>query len=139
MSRRLARETVFKVIFQCDITGDEPQAVIGDVIQEKLALEADREFARDLAVGIGDRLDMLDDILAPHLRKWHIKRLSAVDRSILRLALYEILFMENIPDAVSINEALELAKKYSDAKSASFVNGVLDKILKTVKEEGSGR
>lgn len=131
MSRRSTREAVFKALFQSDITGEDPGQVINqEIIQEGLPQEQDREFARSLAEGIGEKAALLDQVLVPYLKKWSLKRLPVADRAILRLALYEILHIPEIPAAVSINEALELAKKYGDAKSAPFINGVLDSVLR---------
>jgi len=136
VSRRSAREAVFKVLFQSDITGEAPETVLSqEFFQESLPQEADRDFARELAAGIGEETRRLDEELTPYLKKWHLKRLPVADRAILRLAIYEILHVKEVPAKVSINEALELAKKYGDAKSAPFINGVLDSILKDLKEE----
>ncbi len=137
MSRRSAREAVFKILFQSDITGESPEVVFTQpYFQEALPQEADRDFARELAAGIGGTLAELDETLTPYLKKWHLKRLPVTDRAILRLAIYEILHVREVPAKVSINEALELAKKYGDVKSGPFINGVLDSLLRTVKEEG---
>ncbi len=136
MSRRSAREMAFKILFQSDITGETPETVFSqEIMQEGLTQESDRDFARELVTGIGEKSSYLDEMLTPHLKKWHLKRLPVTDRAILRLAIYEILFVQEIPAIVSINEALELAKKYSDDKSAAFINGVLDNILKAFSEE----
>lgn len=138
MSRRSARETVFKTLFQSDITGESPETVLSqEMMQESIPQEADKDFARAMIAGITEKISELDEALAPHLKKWAIKRLPFTDRAILRLAIYEILFDSEVPAAVSINEALELAKKYSDEKSAAFINGVLDKIYRNISEGNS--
>jgi transcription antitermination protein NusB len=136
VSRRSARETVFKTLFQADITGENPEMVLAqDLMQESIPQESDKDFARSMVVGITEKIQQLDETLAPHLKKWALKRLSFTDRAILRLAIYEIRFDSGVPPAVSINEALELAKKYSDEKSAAFINGVLDNIFRNTSEE----
>jgi transcription antitermination protein NusB len=136
LSRRSAREAVFKTLFQADITGESPETVLAqELMQESIPQESDKEFARGMILGIAERIHQLDEALAPHLKKWALKRLPFTDRAILRLAIYEILFDSEVPAAVSINEALELAKKYSDEKSAAFINGVLDKIFRNTSEE----
>ncbi len=136
LSRRSARETVFKTLFQADITGESPEVILEqELMQENIPQDSDKDFARGMVKGIAEKIEQLDEALAPHLKKWALKRLSFTDRAILRLAIYEILFVGSVPAAVSINEALELAKKYSDEKSAAFINGVLDKIYKTISEE----
>lgn len=136
MSRRSARETIFKTLYQSDITGENPETVLAqELMQESMPQEHDKEFARGMVMGITQKMQQLDDALAPHLKKWALKRLPFTDRAILRLAIYELLFASEVPAAVSINEALELAKKYSDEKSAAFINGVLDKIYHSISEE----
>ena len=129
MSRRLTREKVFTTLFQADITGESPVLVFEREMGEDVSLASrEREYAARVTRGVAENLLDLDAYLKPYLKKnWELKRISVTDRVILRLALYELLNMEEIPPAVSINEAVELAKKFSDEKSASFINGLLDK------------
>jgi transcription antitermination protein NusB len=136
VSRHSAREAVFKALFQADITGESPETALAqELIQEGLPQEADKKFAAELAAGVTAHRRRLDEVLVPHLKKWHLRRLPVTDRAILRLAIYELLYAGEVPPLAVINEALELAKKYGDAKSAPFINGVLDNILKGIREE----
>jgi len=90
-----------------------------------------RVFADSLVKGVVEKMDELDAVISGSATNWQLKRMAAVDRNILRMAAYELLFVKDIPPKVSINEAIEIAKKYGDADSGKFVNGILDKISKT--------
>lgn len=89
-----------------------------------------KEFAMDLVKGTRNNLDKIDAMIETFTDNWLLKRMAAVDRNILRFAAYEILFRKDIPSAVTINEALEIAKKYSSTEAAAFLNGVLDRLAK---------
>lgn len=86
------------------------------------------EYLRKVVFGIEKNKEEIDNVIKENLNKWKIERISKVNLSILRLAAFELLYDEEIPKAVTINEALEITRKYSDEKSVSFINGVLDKI-----------
>ena len=90
-------------------------------------------FAEGLIRGTIEHLEEIDPLIQKAVDKWKLLRMAAIDRNIIRVAAYEILFRDDIPDAVSINEALEIAKKFSTAESAAFINGVLDRISKDFK------
>lgn len=136
MSRRLAREVAFKTLFQLDITGENDFAFLGQYFEREGVFDkVEQEFAFDLVKGVMGKADELDALLEPYLKNWEIKRLPVTDRTILRLALHEILFSENTSFPVFINEAIELAKKYSDEKAAKYINGVLDKFCQDLKKK----
>ncbi len=123
-SRRKAREVAVKVIYLADTTGksrDEAWEMAGQSCPGK-----EKEFGKKLAYGVFDELEFVDELIKKHAKNWSPERIAAVDKAIMRLALYEIYFKENIPKIVSINEAVELAKKYSTANSHRFVNGIID-------------
>lgn len=127
MSRRLAREVAFRALFQIDIGKCRSEQALRHSIEGFAISDEEEKFLRELVVGAADNQVLLDQLIKKHLVKWELDRLSAVDRNLLRLALYEILFRPDIPPAVSINEALELAKKYgSTGEAVGFINGVLD-------------
>lgn len=109
--------------------GNDTMNVMGDILSGKLT-EADREYIDECYQLFLDETDKLDSIISPALTSWNIERLSRVDISIIRLALLEILDRDEIPEKVSINEAVELAKKYSTDQSPKFINGVLAGCLK---------
>ncbi len=128
MSRRLTREVAFKALFQIDIGKCRAEQALRHSLDGFHLSEEEEKFYRELVVGTADNRQYLDQLIKKHLINWEIDRLSAVDRNLLRLALYEICFMPEIPYAVSINEALELAKKYgSTGEAVGFINGVLDR------------
>jgi N utilization substance protein B len=129
MKRRRAREYALQILYQHDFTVEVPDLdAFWQDIQEK---DADIvSFAGDLVRGTLGHLEDIDSAITGAAEHWVLNRMAAVDRNILREATYEILFREDIPTAVTINEALEIAKKYASKESAAFINGILDKIAK---------
>lgn len=126
MKRREAREKAFQFLFQIDINDNEPKAAIQDYLLEN---ENDR-FLKDLIEGVTEAKPAIDEMIAKHLENWTLDRLPAVERTILRLAAFEIHYMEDIPANVTINEAVELGNVFGDEKSGKFINGVLSKVIK---------
>lgn len=128
MSRRRAREYAFKVIFQVDQVQAEPQAALEYLLTEGDLVEKDRQFARDLIGGTLNNLPVIDEKIARYSRDWSVDRMSSVDRNIMRVAGYEILFRDEVSPVIAIDEAIEMAKKYGEDNSGSFVNAILDRI-----------
>ena len=126
-NRTLAREIALQALFQQDLAGDDPQK-IAELLAEATEDSREREYARSLALGVLENRQALDRRIVEVTNNWKLDRIAAVDRAILRLGLYELLKMDEGPPKVVINESVELAKKFSTAKSGSFVNGVLDRI-----------
>jgi len=126
--RRLGRELALKALYQMEMSGDTSQEALGLVFAGFTGDERSRRFARELVDGVRRERAELDRWIEQVLAHWSIKRLSRIDHSILRLALYELMRMPDIPARVTIDEAIELAKRYGDTNSAQFVNGVLDEI-----------
>ena len=128
MTRRESRELAFILLFEKSFTED----TVADILQN--AEEARELFADDFAIGLAqgavDRTEEIDALIADHSHKWSTSRLSRVALSVMRLAVYEMLYCEDIPVSVSINEAVELAKLYGGESDASFVNGVLGGIAR---------
>lgn len=128
MSRRLAREVVFRALFQVDVGGCRARQAIRRALEDFEFSAEEETFIEDLVSGTIANQEHLDELIGRHLVNWELGRLSAVDRNLLRLALYEILHRPDIPHAVSINEALELAKRYgSSGEAVGFINGILDR------------
>jgi transcription antitermination protein NusB len=129
MRRRKAREFALQLLFQLEFTGKSytPQT-IEDFWSDKKEPRDVREFTEALVKGTLDNIEEIDKMIEKGTENWVLKRMAAVDRNILRFAAYEIFFRKDIPSAVTINEALEIAKKYSSSEAASFLNGVLDKL-----------
>jgi transcription antitermination factor NusB len=135
--RTKARELAMQALYQLDVQGND---ILG--LLEKFFLESDtdnfvRKLASDWTKGTWDNLKQCDELITASTIKWEFARLSPVDRSILRLSVYQLKFCPDIPPKVIINEAIELAKKFSTDKSPAFVNGVLDAILKKKPDEKS--
>lgn len=128
--RTKAREAALQILYQIEMTQD-PHEKARQVYWENNPADSEiREFADQLVVGVIQHREPIDQWIAKCADNWDITRMAAVDKNILRLASYELLYTEEIPPKVAINEAVELAKKYGDTDSSKFVNGVLDKIHK---------
>lgn len=128
--RRQAREAVVKALFAFDIGRMNPDRALRYVLEESQLPPAAEAFAGELVAGVVDRLERLDAIIDRYAVNWRTERMPAVDRNILRLALYEILFRDDIPPSVSVNEAVEIAKRYGDEESPKFINGVLGEVIR---------
>lgn len=125
MQRKLARENAFLLIFEGVCKNDETAEEIFQKATEERGLEYD-SYVKTAFFGAMEKADELDAVAENHIKGWKKDRISPVSRAIIRLASYELMFMSDIPGRVSINEAIELAKKFDDEKSYSFVNGVLN-------------
>lgn len=134
--RTKAREAALKILYAIDITGDEPKKCIDTYWKD--AEENDIEvktFANSLVLGTVNKAKQIDKIIAGSATNWQLDRMAVIDRNILRFASYELLFAEDIPPKVTINEAIDIAKRYGDSESGKFVNGVLDKIRKDIDKK----
>lgn len=140
MKRRKAREYALQFLYRIDfVTQNSKLKAQNSEFRDSLELfwadtdEKDantKAFAEDIISGTIKNLKEIDSIIQKVAKKWKISRMASIDRNILRFAVYELLFRNDIPDAVTINEALEIAKRYSTSESAAFINGILDKIAK---------
>ena len=136
--RTIAREYSLKILYQKDITSKTIEHAAEDFwltiseesLQDPLHPEV-RDFTNRLVLGINDQLKLIDDKISEYATNWQLKRMAIIDRNILRLGVYELCFAPDIPPKVTINEAVELAKRFGDVDSSKFVNGILDKIHKT--------
>lgn len=129
--RTKAREFTLQVLYQMDITHDSYEACLNNFWQSEIGerLEDEvKDFTAQLVKGVADNLAKIDATISQHATNWQLKRIAVVDRNILRISCFELMFREDIPPKVSINEAIELAKKYSNPEASKFVNGILDKI-----------
>ncbi len=133
--RTKARELVLKFLYQIDITKDKWQEAIIDFWQERDVEEDIKQFANLLIEGTFKQLDYIDSVIANSAENWEFKRMAIVDRNIMRMACFEMLFRPDIPPKVSINEAINLAKKYGDVESGKFVNGILDRIKRDIVDK----
>ena len=138
--RSRAREIAMQVLFQFDVRGDHYASEVGkttaQLCTDEAAGEADVvEFAARLVDGTVQNRSTIDQRLAIVARNWDLRRMAIVDRNVLRMAAYELIFCTDIPPKVVINEAIELAKKFSTANSGGFVNGILDRIRIDLEQE----
>jgi transcription antitermination factor NusB len=130
--RTRARELAMQGLYQLDVQGPDLLGDLGQFFIENEPDDSVRKLALDWTKGTWGNLAQCDKLITDSTIKWQFRRLSPVDKSILRLAVYQLKFCPDIPPKVIINEAIELAKKFSTDKSSSFVNGVLDAVLKKV-------
>jgi N utilization substance protein B len=131
MKRRKAREYALQILFQMDFTEkDIDRRDFEEFWSDKSERKDVKEFTEGLVRGTLDNIEEIDGMIERVAENWLLKRMAAVDRNILRFAVYEILYRKDIPSAVTINEAIEIAKKYSSTEAAPFLNGVLDKLAK---------
>lgn len=130
MNRKLSREKAMELFFGMTCSKDTVEEAVETFIDnyEGDIKELDLTYIKKALIGIENNKEAIDEAISSNLQNWKIERISKVNLTILRLATYEILFDEDVPRSVAINEALEITRKYSDEKSVSFVNGVLDKI-----------
>jgi transcription antitermination protein NusB len=127
-SRRKAREAAVQVLYQIDLTGEDPERALELYFEHLTATEDAREFAGELVRGCVVHRDVIDAKIRDVSRHWRLERMARVDRNILRLSTFELLFLPDVPRKVTLNEAVELAKRFGDEDSPAFVNGVLDRI-----------
>ena len=133
MQRKQARENAFMLIFESVCKKDETAEEIFTKATELRGLEYDG-YVTDVFFGAYENAEVIDERMEKHLKGWKKERISPVSMAILRLGFYEMLFMADIPSKVTINEGVELAKKFDDEKSYSFVNGVLNAMAKELSE-----
>lgn len=135
--RRDAREAAVQYLYQKELQGDAGDAGLEEFYKIRGVSPSARRFCDELLRGWISHSAEIDDIIRRHARNFEFQRLSAVDRNVLRIACHEILHCPDMPPAVAINEAIEIAKKYSTADSGRFVNGVLDSIRKETQSAKS--
>ena len=135
MSRKIARDAAMRMLYAYELTGELNQDMIQETI-EPAALDAeDMKYLKQVTEGAVEQRASLDTLIEQNAVGWRLSRIGKVDLSILRLAIYEILCREDVPESVAINEAVELAKKYSEPKSKQFINGILGSISRSKKKE----
>jgi transcription antitermination protein NusB len=135
-TRRKARELAVQLLYQHDLAKMDPEETMS-LFWEHFPVDMEvREFCKRLVLGTLDRLAVIDELLSEASEHWSLNRMSVVDRNILRLATHELLDRADIPPSVSLNEAIEIAKKYSTPDASVFINGVLDRIKRMVYPVG---
>lgn len=130
--RTKARECALQVLYQIDITGMYTERCLRTYWEyfQKDIDPSIKEFAEQLVWGVAQNIEVIDKIIGTYAENWKVERMAVVDRNVLRMATYELLYRDDIPPKVSINEAIDIAKKYGDLESGKFVNGLLDRICR---------
>lgn len=138
MSRKKARDNAFKCIYELEFGRDEKiEKILENCYEENNNKPDEMEYIEMVLKGVKENLAKIDDIILSKLKNWSLERIAKIDLAILRLAIYEINYMDDIPEKVSANEAVELAKTYGNNDSKSFVNGVIAKVIES-KEDVNG-
>jgi len=134
--RRLARELAIQVLFHLEFSPGDPEQVFELICENFNSQKSAWPFSKKLVLGVCEKKNELDMMLRSASKNWRLERMSRLDKCILRLAAFEISFLEDIPPKVSIDEALELGKKFGSEDSGRFINGVLDNIYNTLAQQG---
>ena len=128
-ARTKARKRALDVLFEAEQRHLDPIRLLADRLVEPGTESALPQYAVDIVEGVLDRLDWIDELLETYSHEWALDRMPAVDRALLRIGTWEILFNEDVPDAVAIDEAVELSKSLSTDDSPAFINGLLGRIV----------
>ena len=135
MSRKKARDNAFKCVYELEFGRDEKlEKILNNCYEENDNKPDEKEYIKAVLKGVKENLEEIDGIILSKLKNWSLDRIAKIDLAILRLAVYEIKYMEDIPEKVSANEAVELAKTYGNNDSKSFVNGVIAKVIECKEE-----
>ena len=127
--RTRARELALQMLYQVDARGEDAVAQLSNFLEREAPGESIMHaFARQLFEGTLEMRPRIDEVISDAAQNWNLRRMALVDRNILRMAVYEMLFVADIPAKVSINEAIEMGKRFSTQQSGSFINGILDRI-----------
>ena len=129
-ARRKARELALQMLFQHDMSGNEPDMIVTTFEDLQKSKPNTREFAVRIFRGTVDHLSDIDEMIQAQAENWRLSRMAVVDRNIIRMSVYEFLHENDTPKLVIIDEAVEIAKKFGTQKSSQFINGILDGILK---------
>ena len=135
--RRKARENTLQILFQLEFDDTEPKQVIDSFWKNKKATKEIKEHCRWLVEGIAGHRENIDNVIQSVSENWRIPRMAIVDRNVLRIAVFELLHGKDLAPAIVINEAIEIAKKYSSEEGATFVNGILDAVRKKIQEKNN--
>lgn len=130
--RRKSRESALQVLYQLNITKQETDTALSRFQEHFSAGEEADEFLKCLVLGVINHCQEIDQLIEQYSENWRLDRINIVDRSILRMALFELLYCKEIPPKVTINEAIDLGKRYGSEDSGSFINGILDRIQNEV-------
>lgn len=133
--RHLARTCVMQTIFAFEFKDHDPEKLLTEVLDEFAPKLTEREFAYETLKGVLEHKEKILKIIQKYAPQWPIEKIAKVDRAILEIGTYEIVFSDEVPEVVAINEAIEIAKHFGDLNSPKFVNGVLSSIMKEYKKD----
>jgi transcription antitermination protein NusB len=122
------------MLFQMDVAGGPPEDVLRQFWSDQDAPQDLRRFADDLVRGVARERLFLDNVVAGSAENWRIERMAVVDRNVLRIAVYEMVFDPEVPPVVAIDEAIEVARKFGSEESGAFINGILDAVRKRIEQ-----
>jgi len=131
VNRTQAREWLVKLLYQYDISKLEPQKIFDKFLEDNDP-EDEKDYIENTFFGVIKNVDNIDEKIKKYLKNWDINRIAKIDLAIMRCSFYEILYSTDIPSSVSINEAVEIAKKYSTEKSPAFINGILGNLVRDI-------
>ena len=136
MDRSLAREIAMKMLYAASLGGDESMTEVLEQSEQADTLSgSDKTFLENLVAGVSARQEELDGIIGKYAQGWALNRLARVDLTILRMAVYELRYMPEVPVGAAINEAVELARAYGEEKSSGFINGILGSVARELRSE----
>lgn len=133
-TRRVAREYALQMLYQWDLRREDLDTSIATFWEVNHSVDHLREFAERLVRGTVEHLEEIDRLIVRHAKHWRLERMETLDRNLLRMATEELLFQEKTPPTVVINEAIEIARRFSTRDSPQFINGLLDSIHKEIEE-----
>ncbi len=134
MDRSLAREIAMKMLYAASLGGEESMTEVLEQSEQADTLSgSDKTFLENLVDGVQHRQEELDEVIGQYAQGWALNRLARVDLTILRMAIYELKYMPEVPVGATINEAVELAKKYAEDKSSGFINGILGSVARALQ------
>ena len=140
MKRRKAREHALQLLFQLDIKKEKPSAVVLKRFwADQHPDDEVKAFAEEIVKGTYKHLTEINKMICQCAKNWSLDRMAIVDRNVLRMAVYEVLYRMDIPTSVTINEAIEIAKKYGTDESGAFVNGILDRVARVTGKLDEGK
>ena len=135
--RRYARERAMQALYAQTLAGGDPKHTVNSVIKNRLDDdESTLDFAMDLFQKTLEHQDEAIEIIRDHTKNWELERIAIIDRLLIQMAIVEFLYLDDVPPKVTMNELIEIAKKYSTSRSGRFVNGILDAVLASLTEQG---
>ncbi len=134
-ARRKARELTLRALYAYDISGTDPDQIVDDIIVPSLVKLQTKEFSESLFFKVVENIKQIDNLIKDNVKSWDFSRIGTIEKNIMRMGICEFLFFDDIPSTISIDEAIELAKKYADKDTKNFVNAVLDSVHKGLKQK----